>query len=180
MDRIERIAKELTAGMTTNPSVYVGTYAKYNNGDLTGEWVDLTRFANKEEFLRYCHELHNDESDPEFMFQDYEGFPEKYYSESSIDEKVWDYIKKCDEYDQSLVDAVIDNGYDLDKVDDAIIYPNCLDMTDVAREYIDEIGGPEALGKDTYERYFDYDAFGRDMSFDGDFFSYDGGYVEII
>lgn len=26
--------------------LYVGTYAKYNNGDLFGAWLDLDRFAN--------------------------------------------------------------------------------------------------------------------------------------
>jgi antirestriction protein len=76
-----KLAKELVADYSEDdtPKVYVGTYAKYNNGDLTGEWVDLTNFSNKEDFLEYCAELHSDESDPEFMFQDYENFPREYY-----------------------------------------------------------------------------------------------------
>ena len=28
---------------TGEPALYVGTYAKYNNGDLTGMWVTLLR-----------------------------------------------------------------------------------------------------------------------------------------
>ena len=31
--------------------VYVGTYHKYNSGSIQGEWLDLTDFANKDDFL---------------------------------------------------------------------------------------------------------------------------------
>lgn len=50
------------------PQVYVGTYEKYNNGSLEGEWVDLTDFDNLKDFYRYIRELHKDEREPEFMF----------------------------------------------------------------------------------------------------------------
>ena len=53
-------------------SVYVGTYGKYNNGSLFGAWLDLSDYADKEEFYEACRELHKDEEDAEFMFQDYE------------------------------------------------------------------------------------------------------------
>lgn len=59
-----------------NPKVYVGTYAKYNNGSLSGQWVDLTQFANYSEFVKYCQNIHKDESDPELMIQDYKNFPD--------------------------------------------------------------------------------------------------------
>lgn len=59
-----------------NPKVYVGTYAKYNNGSLSGQWVDLTQFANYSEFVKKCRTIHKDESDPELMIQDYENFPD--------------------------------------------------------------------------------------------------------
>ena len=44
---------------TTNlqPSVYVGTYGKYNNGSLFGKWVNLTDFTSKEEFYKYGESL---------------------------------------------------------------------------------------------------------------------------
>ena len=57
-------------------SVYVGTYGKYNNGSLFGAWLDLSDYADKEEFYEACRELHKDEEDAEFMFQDYENIPE--------------------------------------------------------------------------------------------------------
>ena len=60
----------------TNPQVYVGTWKKYNEGNLKGEWVDLTQFASYDEFLKKCKSIHKGERDPEFMIQDYQYFPD--------------------------------------------------------------------------------------------------------
>ena len=57
-------------------SVYVGTYAKYNNGSLFGAWLNLSDYSDKEEFYEACRELHKDEEDAEYMFQDWENVPE--------------------------------------------------------------------------------------------------------
>ena len=51
--------------------IYVGTYHKYNNGSIDGAWINVTDL-DKEEFLEKCQELHQDEEDPEFMYQDWE------------------------------------------------------------------------------------------------------------
>lgn len=72
--------------------IYVGTYAKYNDGNLAGAWLNCEDYADKDEFIAACLELHKDESDPELMFQDYEGFPEGFYGESHIDPALWDWL----------------------------------------------------------------------------------------
>lgn len=75
--------------------VYVGTYAKYNNGSLFGKWLDLFDYSDKDEFMEACRELHEDEEDPEFMFQDIEDIPEALISESWLSDKffeLWDAI----------------------------------------------------------------------------------------
>ena len=64
--------------------VYVGTYGKYNSGSLFGAWLDLSDYSDKEDFYEACRELHKDEEDAEFMFQDYENIPEDLISESWI------------------------------------------------------------------------------------------------
>ena len=69
----------------TIPRVYVGTYGKYNSGSIAGKWLDLDAYNNAEEFYNACRKLHSNEHDPEIMFQDFEGFPESYYGECSID-----------------------------------------------------------------------------------------------
>ena len=67
-------------------SVYVGTYGKYNNGSLSGAWLDLSDYSDKEEFYEACRELHKDEEDAEYMFQDWENVPESLIGESWISE----------------------------------------------------------------------------------------------
>ena len=86
--------------------VYVGTYAKYNNGNLYGAWLDLEDYVDHEEFIAACKELHKDEHDPELMFQDYEGFPDEYYNESSINPEVWDWLE-LDDSERDLVDSYL-------------------------------------------------------------------------
>lgn len=56
--------------------VYVGTYKKYNNGNLAGAWLDLADYETYADFLKACKATHKDERDPEYMIQDAEGFPD--------------------------------------------------------------------------------------------------------
>lgn len=74
---------------TTTPAVYVSTYHKYNCGSISGKWLDPTEFDGQRDFYEACRALHADEWDAEFMFQDWEGVPSKFISESSIN---WDFI----------------------------------------------------------------------------------------
>lgn len=70
--------------------VYVGTYNKYNSGLLFGKWLDLSDYSDKDEFMEACRELHEDEQDPEYMFQDYENIPEALISESWLSDKFFE------------------------------------------------------------------------------------------
>lgn len=56
--------------------VYVGTYKKYNSGSIKGAWLDLSDYETYQDFLKACRDLHKDESDPEYMIQDCECFPD--------------------------------------------------------------------------------------------------------
>ncbi|HBE2486710.1 TPA: antirestriction protein ArdA, partial [Escherichia coli] len=68
----------------------VGTWRKYNGGSIAGRWFDLTSFDDERGFFEACRELHQDEADPELMFQDYEGFPGNMASECHIN---WAYVE---------------------------------------------------------------------------------------
>lgn len=74
-------------------AVYCGTYKKYNEGSLDGEWLNLGRYQNAAAFLEACKKLHADESDPEFMYQDFEYLPDEFYSESCIYPEVFEVIQ---------------------------------------------------------------------------------------
>lgn len=98
---------ENTTTDTTKARLYVGTYAKYNNGSIAGAWLDLEDYADAEEFMTACRELHKDESDPELMFQDFEGFPKELYSESMSTEdagKLYAFLA-LDEEERAIVTA---------------------------------------------------------------------------
>ena len=87
---------------TGNPAVYVGTYAKYNcvygcEKALFGCWLDLTKFADYDEFIAVCRYLHRDEKSPELMAQDYESFPREFYTEGFMSEREFDLIKAYSE-----------------------------------------------------------------------------------
>jgi antirestriction protein len=118
---------------------YVSTYAKYNNGSLVGQWVDLTDFTDYEAFIEYCLELHSDEPDPELMFQDFEG-PKGLYSECDLSE-VYEYLR---ELDSSGMDAeAFEAGYELDipleSIADAY-YGQYRNDEDFAYEYAEQAG----------------------------------------
>ena len=97
---------------TDDPALYVGTYAKYNNGDLTGAWISLAKCSDYDEFMRVCHCLHRDEGeDVELMFQDADNIPECWYCESGIDEETFDLIKEyadLDEDERRAYEAYLD------------------------------------------------------------------------
>ena len=58
------IAKHKSSCDDGNPSVYVGTYGKYNDCSLCGLWIDLTSFSDYDEFIDFCKAIHADEYDP--------------------------------------------------------------------------------------------------------------------
>lgn len=163
----------------TTPKIYVGTYKKYNEGSLEGKWIDLTDFSSKDEFYEAIAELHSDEEDPEFMFQDYEYIPEGFIGESWISENFWPFMEALDNMDNNTKEAfeifVKNRSFDLSKEDiDSIIrdfedsyrghYSNGLE--DYAYELVEEC----YFTKDTHDfikRYFDYKSFARDLGFDG-------------
>ena len=152
------------------PSVYVGTFFKYNNGSLEGEWVDLTQFSDREEFYEYCGELHNDEDDPEFMFQDWEYIPDGMIGESWIKESLWDLMPFYEEYGYDLVHDVMNdcNLTDADEFESAmqnasIYYTDS--VSDAVQMFCEEVG--ETDNPEWCARYFDMEKWGRDIRLEG-------------
>lgn len=73
--------------------IYVGTYAKYNEGSIFGKWMDLLDYSGRKEFYDACRELHNDEKDLELMFQDWENIPSALIGESWLAENIFEIIE---------------------------------------------------------------------------------------
>ena len=85
-----------------NPRIYVGTWAKYNAGSLSGEWLALKDYDNYSELCEVMRAIHEDEIDPEPMIQDCEDFPEGFsvVSGSLSEEEYNDIMKACKEEEE--------------------------------------------------------------------------------
>ena len=155
-----------------SPALYCGTYGKYNSGNLSGMWVDLSTFDDYEEFINFCKAIHADEEDPELMYQDYENMPGSLYHESMGEEgfnKIEEYCELCDDYSVSAVDDFLewDSTEDLDNMHDA--YVGVYDSReDFAREIVSDCYDIENI-MGNLACYFDYEAFARDL-FMGDYY----------
>ena len=147
------------------PSVYVGTYGKYNDGSLCGLWIDLSTFNGYDDFIDFCKAIHADEEDPELMAQDYEGFPRQWYNEGFISEddldNIIEYSELCDKYSQEAVDDYMEFHDELDDFEEA--YCGEWDSEeDFARHIVSECYDLErSMGQ--LANYFDYEAFGREL-----------------
>ena len=121
--------------------IYVGTYAKYNDGSLFGKWLDLSDFADKQDFISECRKLHIDEEDPELMFQDWEEIPDSLICESWLSDSFFtlrDALEKLTDTEQEAFMTWCDSGsYDLDSED-------CSDLIESFRsEYYGEYDSEE-------------------------------------
>lgn len=155
------------------PRVYVGTYAKYNAGSIDGAWIDLDGH-DKETFYEACKELHSDEHDPEYMFQDFENFPRDLYGESWLKDELWTWLE-LDEHEREIVAEylTVADLTDFDTIIDRF-HGQYDSMLDYAYEYVDSTGMLEECSE-TVARYFDYEAFARNLGFN--MFITDNGFV---
>lgn len=93
-------------------------------------------------------------------------------------------LESLDDDEKEVVDAIMSEGYSLDeaieKKDDCIVYCDCSDMEDVAREYAEQTGLLDSI-PENLQSYFDFEAYGRDMSYEGTFvFTNNGNCVQIL
>lgn len=144
---------------------FITNLGKYNEGYLVGEWIE---FPITEDELEAVFERIgiNDEYE-EYFFTDWEcdfdaGFGE-YESINSVNELA----EELENVDLEVVSAILEaTGYGLreaiDSVDRAIFYENQT-LEDVAYEIVQECYDLPEIA----QRYFDYEAFARDLGFDG-------------
>ncbi len=161
------------------PSVYCGTYGKYNGGCLQGLWIDLSTFDDYDDFRNFCYAIHVDEPDPELDIQDWEAMPtgldgDDIFSEERF-EQLQQYIELCDKYDTDAVDAYL-NIFQLDQLDQfEERYQGEYDSEEAYAEYlISECYDLDRL-MGSLSHYFDYKAYARDLFMEG--YSFEDGYV---
>lgn len=168
----------------TEAKIYVGTYDKYNNGSIQGDWLDLIDYDSFESFLEKCKEIHDDELEPVYMFQDYENIPKNFINESTIDKRIFELIEHAsglrgDEADafNVFLDSDLFNKSDdahdiINKFDDQ--YIGYFESEEKFGHYIFEIMGFKI--EEFLERYIDYEKLGRDELKGGSFYDIDNYY----
>lgn len=168
------------ANLTDQPAVYVGTFAKYNSGDLTGAWLDLSAYSDLAEFLEACAALHSDENDPEIMFQDYQGFPTSYFGESWIDAALWDWLN-LDEIDREMVTLYrheVDCEASIEDIKERF-YGSYISAEAWAEDWLEATGGLEGV-PDHLVNYIDFEAYARDARLGGEVVFVEAGYREVL
>ena len=96
--------------------------------------------------------------------------------------ELYEMICELPDFITDSLDEFISNYGSLEELydhkDDMILYAGCEDMTDVAYYFIDEL---QALGDipPSLQNYIDYEAYGRDLSFEGTFIETSYGMCEI-
>ena len=148
---------------------YITNLGKYNEGILQGEWITFP--IDDEDLEAVLERIGINEEYEEVFFTDWEsdidcglGEYEDIEAVNELAERLEEVENNC-EIDklESIMEAT---GYGLeealDNMDDAIFYPGYT-LEEVAEEIINECYDlPEfAL------RYFDYEAFARDLGYDG-------------
>ena len=173
--------------------IYITNLGKYNEGKLIGKWLELP--ASDEEIEKTLEAIGiSDEPDEngvyyeEYFITDYETEFDgvKVGEYDSIDDlnELAEILDDLDENEKEIVSAIMGEGYSLDnaidKKDDVMIFYNCSNMTEVAEQYAEEVGLLDSI-PENLRYYFDFEAFGRDMSFEGHFvFTDSGNCIEII
>jgi antirestriction protein len=153
------------------PAIYVGTYAKYNNGSIKGEWMILEGYTDKEDFLAACATLHCDEEDPEFMFQDFEGIPRHLVSESDISSDIWDWLALPDD-DKLLLSMYwkhVDKEGDISDAQDKFL-GRYKDPADYAYSHYEETGLLNEI-PEFIRGHIDWEGVARDMGYEGMIFA---------
>lgn len=174
---------------------------KYNEGVLDYTWLTLP--ATEEEIAKAfdkiqvshdgIHYYSNGEGQTakndyygeyeEFFITDYECDYMQIGEYDSIERlnEIAEAVEDLEESQQAILKALLNDGYDLEealeKIDDCILWAGCNDMTDVAYQYVDECGLLDNAG--VLANYFDYEAFGRDLSFEGTWLETDEGMLEV-
>lgn len=178
-------------------SIALTNLGKYNEGILDFVWLDLP--ASEEEISKAFDTIQVSHDDvtyysdglghatgdgtygeyEEYFITDYECDFYKVGEYENLDSlnELAEQLDDLSEGEADVVKALMDEGFSLEEAiknsDEVMVYGGCDNMTDVAYEYVEECdllhGVPDSL-----KNYFDYEAFGRDLSFDGHWFEVDG------
>ena len=151
---------------TSEFQAYITNLGKYNEGELRGQWVDFP--IDSMDFQKVLQNIGINEEYEEWFVTDYDCEVDAYdvLGEYPSLEELNEFGKMIedDAFKAILEDqGSFESAKSIYESGNYVFYPDIDDWTDYAYQYIDSIGGVEAL-QDDAENYFDYEALGRDLN----------------
>ena len=157
-------------------NIFVNTWGNYNtNGADGGQWITLPMEADElEEVLENIAALIKDE-DPEWFINDYEWTIDTELGDVHEMDSITDWNDRCQEVDdleeweaEEIAAAIEAYGYTFAEALErqqrgCFVFYRGQDLEEVAEDLINECYDLPKFAL----RYFDYEAFARDLSFDG-------------
>lgn len=154
---------------------FITNLSKYNDGYLIGEWVDFPIDKAKFEEVLDRNDI-GEGKDEEWFVTDYEsnlpGFDWHELGEYANYDELQEFGEKLEEINKSGQAKAIANAYeatdDIQRAIDGILNGDIIFYDGISTDYdlgdlvISEIYGGE-IPDDLAERYFDYEALGRDL-----------------
>ena len=162
---------------------YITNLEDYNAGRLNGEW--LTFPATEEEIAAALGRIGCADG-AEYFFTDWESdiLRPRHLGEYITPEEVNEMCEKLEAWDEYALKAAL-NVFGIDDVlnsspDDYFFAPYINTYDDLGYYYADAFGIFHGNTSDTLKRYFNYEAYGRDIRLktNGDFTAY--GWIERI
>jgi len=159
-----------------NPSIYVGTYGKYNSGSIQGAWLKLRDYKTSDEFYAAAKKLHDNEYDPELMFQDWESIPRAFIGESHVDPVIFELINWDNQsidleafydYLENHLSYSVGQEFDIKELIDGFensYMGNYDSFKDYTYEYFEH--AMMKCCENFNESYFDFDALEYDLKLD--------------
>jgi len=173
------------------PKVWIGEWSLYNEGKLIGEWLDLSEYEDGAEVMQAIQALLNKwtaetgQLREEYAVFDYENFPQNMYSEQMGEAdfnnviSAWKFSQEND-VPMDVVATIVQeySPSDLAEFFEEKYVGQFDTDTDLAYDYVEQMGGVANLGKNTLEMYFDYESFGRSLAMN-DYREFDGHYFRV-
>lgn len=147
---------------------YITNLGKYNEGHLIGEWID---FPISEEELEAVYErIGINEEYEEIFFTDWECDFDTGLGEYENIENINELAEALEAADKDVIEALIEAyNYSLREAlrrEDRAIFYKGYTLEDLAYELVEECYPMKGI-PEIFTRYFDYEAFAHDLSFDG-------------
>lgn len=167
--------------------IYLTNLGKYNEGMLVGEWVDLP--VSEEELEKVFNRIGINDEYEEYFITDYESDIDglKVGEYENIDDlnELAEALEDLDSEEENVLSVMLEDGCTfeeaLEKIKDRdyMVYYNCDSMEDVAYQVVKESGLLDGV-PEKVARYFNYEAYGRDLEIEGTFYQINNAYIEIF